>query len=367
MKQRIFIVFALLFVISISSIDAQKANINFDKKAHDFGEIAEKGGPAVHIFEFTNTGNAPLVLQRVSASCGCTTPEWTKTPIEPGKKGTIKVSYNPLGRPGRFSKLVSVYSNATNEMERLTISGNVAKESNTSNSAKSINSYPVRIGELGLKSKAVRFNNVDKKEVKSQSIDVINTTSSNLAVSLHEIPSYLNASVTPKVIKAGEVAKIEVSFDASKCSEWGPVETKIYIGLNGKFEKDDATALNISANVIEDFSKMGASEKRNAPILEVKSFNLSLGDIKKGNRVRGKINLKNAGNSSLDVRRIINNNSDIFITPMRTSIKSGKSEQLKIEIDSKFLPQGEYKKIFTMQTNDPINPIVTFNVSFKVL
>jgi hypothetical protein len=66
-----------------------------------------------------------LVINRVQASCGCTTPTWTKEPIEPGKSGSIVVTYNPLGRPGIFVKTITVYSNATDEQTVLIIKGDV--------------------------------------------------------------------------------------------------------------------------------------------------------------------------------------------------------------------------------------------------
>lgn len=83
----------------------------------DFGELKE-GPAAEHVFEFTNTGNEPLIIQNASASCGCTTPEWSKEPVLPGKKGKITVRYNTQGRPDPFTKSVFVSSNATKEGER---------------------------------------------------------------------------------------------------------------------------------------------------------------------------------------------------------------------------------------------------------
>ena len=70
-------------------------------------------------------GDAPLVLTRVIASCGCTTPEWTKEPIAPGKSGDVKITYNPAGRPGVFAKAISIYSNGKKGSYILTIKGKV--------------------------------------------------------------------------------------------------------------------------------------------------------------------------------------------------------------------------------------------------
>lgn len=97
--------------------------IKFDKIEHDFGKIKE-GTLATYSFTFHNTGKVPLVLSNVQASCGCTTPEWSKEPIPPGGTGTIKAAFNSYGRPGQFHKFVTVKSNAGADVV-LTIKGEV--------------------------------------------------------------------------------------------------------------------------------------------------------------------------------------------------------------------------------------------------
>lgn len=89
----------------------------FKSETHDFGELPE-GPVAEHKFEFKNVGTAPLIIQSASASCGCTTPEWPKEPILPGKKGTLTVRYNTQGRVGPFMKDVYIQSNAVSDKER---------------------------------------------------------------------------------------------------------------------------------------------------------------------------------------------------------------------------------------------------------
>ena len=78
---------------------------------HDFGTIPE-GPAATYAFEFTNTGKEPLIIQNAQASCGCTTPEWPKEPIMPGKKGKITVTFNTQGKNGTFTKDIWIQSNA---------------------------------------------------------------------------------------------------------------------------------------------------------------------------------------------------------------------------------------------------------------
>lgn len=111
-------------VFSLAAM-AQKPVISFDVKEHDFGKINEKDGSVTYVFNFTNKGNAPLVISRVQASCGCTTPTWSKEPIEPGKKGAVTVTYNTANRPGMFTKTITVYSNDALEQTVLIIKGEV--------------------------------------------------------------------------------------------------------------------------------------------------------------------------------------------------------------------------------------------------
>lgn len=101
----------------------QVPSIEFKTLEHNFGKQEYKAS-TTYTFEFKNTSKVPLILTSVSASCGCTTPEWPKEPILPGKTGSIKVTYNSQ-IIGAFTKLVYVYSNASTNMVTLTIKGEI--------------------------------------------------------------------------------------------------------------------------------------------------------------------------------------------------------------------------------------------------
>jgi len=110
MKKASIILFVLFFsILSGQSIFAQKAN--FSVKEYDFGKIQEENGPVTFNFEFTNEGEAPLIISNVAPSCGCTTPTWTKEPVAPKGKGVISTTYNPSGRPGQFYKSIKITTN----------------------------------------------------------------------------------------------------------------------------------------------------------------------------------------------------------------------------------------------------------------
>jgi hypothetical protein len=140
MKSKLFIfgVLVNLFIgftgIALAQQDASSSNqaagsgITFEKTVHDFGTFNEEDGKVETVFVFQNTSKENLVVSRVQASCGCTTPDWSKEPIAPGKKGYVKASYNPAGRPGNFNKSITVTTNQGSQV--LYIRGQVVPKAN---------------------------------------------------------------------------------------------------------------------------------------------------------------------------------------------------------------------------------------------
>lgn len=119
----------LMLVCSMTMTMAQKpAQIKFDKTTHNFGSFSESNPKVTCTFTYTNVGEQPLVVNQAIASCGCTVPEYTKTPVQPGEKGEIKVTYNGAGKfPGHFKKSITVRTNGAVEMTRLYIEGDMTE------------------------------------------------------------------------------------------------------------------------------------------------------------------------------------------------------------------------------------------------
>lgn len=100
----------------------------FEESSYDFGSITE-GDVVEHIFKFTNTGEAPLIIQSASASCGCTVPNYPREPIAPGETGEIQVKFDSSNKPGIQNKTVSITANTDPSITRLTIKSNVVPKS----------------------------------------------------------------------------------------------------------------------------------------------------------------------------------------------------------------------------------------------
>lgn len=122
MKKIVLLLFVGLMALSVQAQE-NKAKIQFKTETLDYGEI-EKGSDGIRVFEFTNTGDAPLIISKVSSSCGCTIPKKPEEPIMPGKTGEIQVKYD-TNRVGPIRKAITVISNADTPTKVLKIKGEV--------------------------------------------------------------------------------------------------------------------------------------------------------------------------------------------------------------------------------------------------
>lgn len=125
MKKFLFTVVALMGVVLATMAEPK---ISFDKTVHNYGTFSESTPIQKCVFTFTNTGDQPLVINSAVASCGCTVPKFTKSPVKPGETGTVNVTYNGKGKfPGHFKKSITVRTNGTPEMIRLYIEGDMTE------------------------------------------------------------------------------------------------------------------------------------------------------------------------------------------------------------------------------------------------
>ena len=119
MKKLLLFAIAMVMAFTVSAQE-QKQIIEIAEKTYDFGTIKEEDGRVSHVFTFKNVTEGPLTIKNVRASCGCTTPAWSREPIAPGAEAQITVTYNASGRPGAFHKSVTVtLSNGTEDFTQV--------------------------------------------------------------------------------------------------------------------------------------------------------------------------------------------------------------------------------------------------------
>ena len=121
-----FLLLGFLFTTLLVSAQ-EKAEIQFKEETIDYGKIS-RGSDGVRVFEFTNTGDAPLVITNVRSSCGCTIPKKPEEPILPGQTGQIEVKYDTNRAAGPFRKAITVSSNANSPTKILKIKGELIED-----------------------------------------------------------------------------------------------------------------------------------------------------------------------------------------------------------------------------------------------
>ena len=102
----------------------------FEETEYQFGKI-NQGEKVTHTFVFNNTGDAPLIINSASGSCGCTVPEWPHEPILPGAKGEVNVIFNSAGKRGPQNKSVTLNTNQGDTPIRIYIKGEVIVPTST--------------------------------------------------------------------------------------------------------------------------------------------------------------------------------------------------------------------------------------------
>lgn len=358
MKKTLFI--SALLLTSFMAM-AQNAVITFKETEHDFGKIREDGGRVSYVFEFTNDGAKALALKNVRASCGCTTPDWSREPIAPGQTGHITVTYNPNGRPGRFSKTITVTSDAEPTTVKLSIKGEVIPKQ-----AKPVNKYSFKIGELSVKTKQANFMPIMKGNTQTVQIEYANLTTEDMTVSVYSTNACVTAQATLETLKPNESGMINILFDTKATNVWGEQKYPVYVVVNGKKEQTDEYKIEVNADVKEDFTKLTAEDLQVSPIIVIDK-ELNLGTLKAGQRVKKSITLKNAGIQPLIIRRVNSKHSnDVRASVGKLTVKSGKTTDLKIDVINTIEQKGAYLRQIELITNDPKNPIVVVSVVWTV-
>ena len=339
---------------------AQEPEITFEKKIHNFGTIKEEDGKAVYDFEFTNTGDADLVLKNVQASCGCTTPSWTRTPVPPGEKGVITVSYSTIGRPGQFSKSITV-TTTTEQREVLTIRGDVTKKP-----ASIEERFPSKVDGLRFKSKFVNLDNIDKNERKVESIDFINTSQEEITVSSFNVKKHMEVHFFPSVIKPDSTGTLAVTFDAKKCNDYGPQNEQFGIILNKQKIDAPEYLFTVFGVVVEQFTE---EQRKNPPVYELAKA-IEFGEVLVNTKATAETTITNTGSAPLIIRKITFERADekfISVSASQKPIAPGKSATIKVTLNAKDLPVGAKNNNLRLIVNEPKDNLKTIPVSYTIV
>lgn len=229
MKRIFFILLTLLIVSGISAQNSSKVFIPAER-VHNFGKIMEKDGKVSTVFQFKNIGKRPIVIENVSAWCGCTTYSFTKTPIKPGTKGEVKVTYNPYNRPGFFSKEIVILTEGGSSYTRVWVKGNVIPFQHPVTE-----DYPYAFGQgLYLSLKVLAFGALRKGESQSIILGYANNNNKQIKLTFKVEPENANIKfIYPNIISAKGRSKMTFTYTTPRNGRPNK-NFKIYPVINGK-------------------------------------------------------------------------------------------------------------------------------------
>lgn len=344
--KKLFLSAALVFAFIGLFGQQRQPSISFEKLKHDFGKIQEEKGKAGYRFGFVNTGSIPLIINEVTASCGCTTPQWSREPVLPGAKGFIEVAYDPKGRPGPFNKTITVKSNASQPVVTLTIVGDVVATPKAPEEE-----FKMSLGVLKVKNTHIGLGTVYLGQTKTETIEFINSSDKPVQLQFLNVPAHITVKSGPQSVAPGQKGKIEFYFEPSKSGDWGYITNWLQLKIN---DENVTERLIVSANIEEDFSALSPEQLAKAPVASFGETTLNFGTITEGEKIDHIFTVKNEGKSDLIIRKVKASCGCTAVNPDKNLLKPGESSQIKVIFDSHG-KTGTQNKTITVITNDPKN------------
>lgn len=357
-KIRRFLMVFLPVMFSWQIVSAQGESLAFDTINYNFGLIAEEGGSVEHTFIFKNISSKPVVILSVQTSCGCTTSQYSRKPIMPGDSGRIEVAFDPINRPGYFSKSITVTTSADEKPQVLRIEGEV-----TPRQKSIIERCPFDLGDgvrISVNFHAFAF--VGRGERVEERVEWVNTSKRDVVLKF--IPKQSSGLLhieASEVLRAGEQGEFFVAYDVPKDSKrYGTLDDVLYLELNGRRSR---TMFSTNVVAVDKFDR--ASEDMSAPVAMVTKKIIKFAEIKpEAVAEDDSLEIVNDGEEDLIVRAV-ESSSEALECSLRAGerIKPGRSVVVRLRLDASKCDYGAWSERLRIITNDPRHPMLSVRVT----
>ena len=339
----------LLFALRVVPVFGQLAEpVYFRDKAFDFGNIREQDGPVMHEFTFMNQSGRPVKILSVQASCGCTTPDWSKEPVANGKTGFIRAQYDPAGRPGYFNKTLTVVTDYDATPIVLQIKGNVTMPDQPP-------VFTEKKGGLMFPTRTINFGKVYVNQAPAvYEYRVVNTGEKPVRIYRAEVPGYMNVQ-TPDVLMPDAPAIIKVTYDARARNRYGFTSDNLLLVTSD--QPDSVKTISVYATLEEFFPRLSPEEEKLAPRLGLPLAELDFGRVKSGTQPVRELPIRNLGKKELIIRAVQGNCDCLKPSLTKTRLKPGEDGKVRIVLDASGL-SGTQEKAVTIYSNDPLTPVM---------
>ena len=317
--------------------------------------------PVTATFKFKNRDREPLRVIDVDAGCGCLTPEWTRTDIEKGGEGTIKVTYDAQ-LLGRFDRIILVRTNASDVPVRIRMKGLVA----TGDTHSAVDLYPFRIGDVGLNTNNVEFPDVNRGDTATYRIEIWNDTKEVYTPQLMHLPSYITATYRPQMLARGRRGFIDLTLHSQGLADMGLNQASIYLQRYAGDKVNEDNEIVVSAILLPDTSDTSLLALASAPPrLTLSTRDLNLGTLGRKKKLTGSVTISNTGASMLNLSTIQVFNSTLQVSIPKRNLMPGESINMKITLLAKYLPSSKSMPRVLIISNDPSHLKETINVTYQ--
>ena len=332
-----YIIF-ILVLTAIAQLGYAQKKLEFETTIHNFGNITE-GEPAEATFTFKNTGKEPITLVNVHASCGCTTPSWTKTPVAPGQTGTVKATYDSKNRQGSFNKTITVRTDGEPQYIVLRITGDVKQST-----------FNKTVGNLKMEKVYAYFGNIYVDSQATHTFRIMNGGNEVMTIFPEKIkkPAHLTVNISKNSLQPNEEALVVLRFDASKIKDWGYSYGSFNIETDDK-EKPQKR-VGFAAKIKENFA--GMPEGTQHPKVIYDKTRHDFGNIQQRTQVQAEFKIKNEGEGTLYIRKTKASCGCTVSVPKKNVLAPGEETVLEVTY-STGSRKGKQKKSITVITNDP--------------
>ncbi len=341
------------------ALTASAQQITTQHETVDCGQVKFRQ-PVTAEFQMKNDGNAPLVIERVLSSCGCTTVDYPKRRIAPGENFVVKATYDAK-QMGTFYKQIGICAQGASSPFTLTMRGRVVETISNFDG-----SYDYALGMLKADAQEVEFDDVNKGDRPVQRIHIFNPTEQVMEPVVMHLPAYLTAQVSPSKVAPHHSAVVSLILDSKRLHDFGLNQTSVYLGANPGDKISSDKEVVVSAVLLPSFENMTEEQKAQAPQISLSTENLDLGSFGRKKKLKGEILITNTGKSELEIRSMQMFTMGLQVSLGESKIKPGESEKLKVTAVAADLKKARAKRPrILMITNDPDHPKVTIKIQVK--
>ena len=314
-------------------------------------------------FTMVNQGGITAAIDKAEVSCGCATVEYSHGAIQPQQQTVVSAVYD-AAQLGHFDKYIAIYERGRTEPTLLWFKGVVV--ANAGKQTVSYDgSYPYKLGNLSVDCEELMFDDVNRGDTPTKTIQILNETQNTVTPILMHLPDFLTGTVTPATVPPGGKATATLTLDSRKLRTFGLTQTSIYLGESQSDKVSEDKEIPVSVIQLPQFYAQTEAQLAHRPQFFISQTEVDFGNVGKKKKVKAELEIENRGNKLLEIRSM-----QVFTPGVQISLDKSKllpkgKAKMKITMITKEVLQSKMRPRVLIITNDPKMPKVIIELKIK--